>query len=105
MQHVVSAMVGTTASGRPRYSGCNCCSTDAKKLFRSMCRKPKRSGWSAVDTRGCQDYIRFLFALNHIVGDAERIAKVERIRVFPEDDAAIFQQRLFGRREVRNREA
>src|ERR1039457_6094820 len=43
MQTVVSAWVGTTASGRSRYSGCNCCSTDAKKLFRSMWRKPKRS--------------------------------------------------------------
>src|ERR1035438_5453873 len=43
MQTVVSARVGTTASGRSRYSGCNCCSTDAKKLFRSMWRKPKRS--------------------------------------------------------------
>src|ERR1700742_4236719 len=45
MQQVVSAMVGTTASGRLRYSGCICCSTEAKKLFRSMCRKPKRSDW------------------------------------------------------------
>src|ERR1700756_4307815 len=49
MQQVVSAWVGTTASGRLRYSGCNCCSTDAKKLFRSMCRKPKRSDWSWPD--------------------------------------------------------
>src|SRR5262245_57963168 len=48
MQHVVSAIVGTTARGLPRYSGCSCCSTDAKKLFRSMCRKPKRSGWDEV---------------------------------------------------------
>src|ERR1035437_11058558 len=56
MQHVVSACVGTTANGRSRYSGCNCCSTDAKKLFRSMWRKPKRSdsspqraSWSGPD--------------------------------------------------------
>src|ERR1700692_4001134 len=45
MQQVVSAMVGTTARGLPRYSGWICCSTDAKKLFRSMWRKRKRSGW------------------------------------------------------------
>src|SRR5207244_4886599 len=50
MQQVVSAMVGTTARGRSRYSGCNCCSTDAKKLFRSMCRKLNRSGWEVSDT-------------------------------------------------------
>jgi hypothetical protein len=35
---------GVTASGLPRYSGWSCCSTDAKKLLRSMWRKPKRSG-------------------------------------------------------------
>ena len=35
---------GRRRAGLPRYSGWSCCSTDAKKLLRSMCRKPKRSG-------------------------------------------------------------
>src|SRR5262249_14366152 len=48
---VVSAMVGTTARGRLRYSGWSCCSTEAKKLLRSMWRKPYRSGWAALDMR------------------------------------------------------
>jgi len=36
-------MVPTTAVGLPRYSGCSSCSTEAKKLLRSMCRNPKES--------------------------------------------------------------
>src|SRR5438270_12869491 len=74
MQQVVSASAGTTATGRFRYSGWICCSTEAKKLFRSMCRKPKRavakSGWSSIAMlagRGLvqprsPDYIRLSFA-------------------------------------------
>jgi len=34
---------GTTARGRERNSGWSCCSTEAKKLLRSMWRKAKRS--------------------------------------------------------------
>src|ERR1700733_13829373 len=49
IQQVVSAFVGTTASGRPRYSGCSCCSTDAKKLFRSMWREPNRAAGRVLD--------------------------------------------------------
>src|SRR5271163_1040697 len=63
MQQVVSAIVGTTASGRLRYSGCICCSTEAKKLFRSICKKPNRSGWEGVSgIRNLNYFIRFLFA-------------------------------------------
>src|SRR5882757_1439107 len=65
MQEVVSAMVGTTARGRPRYSGCNCCSTDAKKLFRSMCRKLNRSGWRVSD-KGLFERLYFAFYLPSI---------------------------------------
>ena len=35
MQQVVSASIGTTATGRPRSSGRSCCSTEAKKAFMS----------------------------------------------------------------------
>ena len=37
---------GRRPAGALRYSGCNCCSTDAKKELRSIWRKPKRSDWS-----------------------------------------------------------
>ena len=40
---------GDDGEGLPRYSGWSCCSTDAKKLLRSMWRKAKRSGWAAWD--------------------------------------------------------
>src|SRR5258705_12509301 len=65
MQQVVSAIVGSTARGRRRYSGCNCCSTDAKKLFRSICRKLNRSGWRVFDTERCGAII-FAFYLPSI---------------------------------------
>jgi hypothetical protein len=69
MQQVVSAIVGTTASGRLRYSGCICCSTEAKKLFRSICRKPNRSGWEGVSgIRNLNYFIRFLFAVERSIG-------------------------------------
>jgi hypothetical protein len=41
--------------------------------------------------RLCGNYIRFLFAFNHVVSDAEWVAEVERISVFAEDDAAVIQ--------------
>jgi hypothetical protein len=46
------------------------------------------------------DYIRFLFAFNHVVGDAKRVAKVQRILVFAKNDAAVFHQELPGRFDV-----
>src|SRR5271163_4375694 len=98
MQTVVSAKVGTTARGLPRYSGCSCCSTDAKKLLRSMWRKWKRSGWAGADTARTGYYILLLFAfgiaLDDVVGDAERVAEVEGVLVFAEDLAAVDQQGL-----------
>src|ERR1035441_4636585 len=58
MQQVVSAWVGTTASGRERNSGWSCCSTEAKKLLRSMWRKAKRSGWGAEGMGGVNPYLK-----------------------------------------------
>src|SRR5579883_347593 len=64
MQQVVSAMTGTTATGRLRSSGRSCCSTDAKYEFRS--RKSQRTrGWLSLPGwlwETMSAYIRILFA-------------------------------------------
>ena len=46
------------------------------------------------------DYIRLLFALDEVVGDAEAVAEVEGGRVFAEDDAAVFEEGSFGCEDV-----
>jgi hypothetical protein len=57
-----------------------------------------------VGTARTLNYIRLLFAskscwdcaFDYVVGDAEVVANVEGVRVFAENDAAIFEEGSFG---------
>ena len=50
-------------------------------------------------------FICLFLVLNHVVGDAEGVAEVERVTVFAEDGASVFDEKVFGGLDVFDGEA
>src|SRR4051812_3933423 len=65
MAQVVSERTGATATGRPRNSGRNCCSAEAKKELKSTMRLRSGMGQS-TRSGGARNGVVFAASLRHI---------------------------------------